>query len=70
MVFHIRNITFWVQPPKNIPVIVTIGDSRDYIGVLLCLYYVSITGWGGPPKKYPLSGPYIPNCGYKEGPGS
>ena len=35
-------------PPH--PVIVTIGEDRDYIRVLLCSYYTTITGWGGPPK--------------------
>ena len=30
-------------PPH--PVIVTIGDSRDYIRVLLYSYYTTITGW-------------------------
>ena len=34
------------------PVIVTIGDNRDYIRVLLYSYYATITGWGGPPKFY------------------
>ena len=29
------------------PVIVTIRDTRDYIGVLLYSYYTTITGWGG-----------------------
>ena len=28
------------------PVIVTIGDNRDYIRVLLYSYYTTITGWG------------------------
>ena len=28
------------------PVIVTIGDNRDYIRVLLYSYYSTITGWG------------------------
>ena len=28
------------------PVIVTIRDNGDYIGVLLCSYYTTITGWG------------------------
>ena len=32
------------------PVIVTIGDNRDYIRVLLYSYYTTIRGWGGPPK--------------------
>ena len=27
------------------PVIVTIGDNRDYIRVLLYSYYTTITGW-------------------------
>ena len=27
-------------------VIVTIGDNRDYIRVLLYAYYTTITGWG------------------------
>ena len=31
-------------PPH--PVIVTIRDNRDYIGVLLYSYYTTITGWG------------------------
>ena len=30
-------------PPH--PVIVTIRDNRDYIGVLLYSYYTTITGW-------------------------
>ena len=29
------------------PVIVTIGDTRDHIRVLLYSYYATITGWGG-----------------------
>ena len=29
------------------PVIVTIGDHRDYIRVLIYSYYTTITGWGG-----------------------
>ena len=33
-------------------VIVTIGDNRDCIRVLLFSYYTTITGWG-PPKGYP-----------------
>ena len=32
------------------PVIVTIGDNRDYIRVLLYSHYTTIAGWGGPPK--------------------
>ena len=28
------------------PVIVTLGDTRDYIRVLLYSYYTTITGWG------------------------
>ena len=28
------------------PVIVTEGDNRDYIKVLLYSYYTAITGWG------------------------
>ena len=32
------------------PVIVTIGDNRDYIRVLLYSYYTTITGWGVHPK--------------------
>ena len=28
------------------PVIVTLGDNRDYIRVLLYAYYTTITGWG------------------------
>ena len=28
------------------PVIVTIGDNRDCIRVLLYSYYTTITGWG------------------------
>ena len=28
------------------PVIVTLGDNRDYIRVLLYSYYATITGWG------------------------
>ena len=28
------------------PVIVTKGDNRDYIRVLLYSYYTTITGWG------------------------
>ena len=28
------------------PVIVTIRDNRDYIRVLVCSYYTTITGWG------------------------
>ena len=28
------------------PVIVTIRDNEDYIRVLLCSYYTTITGWG------------------------
>ena len=28
------------------PVIVTIGDTRDHIRVLLYSYYTAITGWG------------------------
>ena len=28
------------------PVIVTIRDNKDYIGVLLYSYYTTITGWG------------------------
>ena len=35
------------------PVIVTIGDNRDYIRVLLYSYYTTISGWGGPPKLSP-----------------
>ena len=31
-------------PP--LPVIVTIGDNRDYIRVLSYSYYTTITGWG------------------------
>ena len=31
-------------PPH--PVIVTIGDNRDSIRVLLYSYYTTITGWG------------------------
>ena len=31
-------------PPP--PVIVTIGDNRDYIRVLLYSYYTTIIGWG------------------------
>ena len=34
------------------PVIVTIRDNRDNIRVLVYSYYTTITGWGGPPKKY------------------
>ena len=33
-------------PFIHYPVIVTIGDNRDYIGVLLYSYYTTITGWG------------------------
>ena len=29
-----------------LPVIVTIGDNRDYIRVLLHCNYATITGWG------------------------
>ena len=32
------------------PVIVTIRDNKDYIGVLLYSSSTTITGWGGPPK--------------------
>ena len=32
------------RPPH--PVIVTIGDNRDYIRLLLYSYYTTITGWG------------------------
>ena len=48
------------------PVIVTIGDNRDCIRVLLYSYYTTITGWGGPPKIYtigdsqPAGAPYTP----------
>ena len=28
------------------PVIVAIGDNRDYIRVLSYSYYITITGWG------------------------
>ena len=28
------------------PVIVTIRDNRDYIKVLPCSYYTTVTGWG------------------------
>ena len=28
------------------PVIVTIGDNREYIRVLLCSHYTTIPGWG------------------------
>ena len=31
-------------PPH--PVVVTVGDNRDYIRVLLYSYYTTITGWG------------------------
>ena len=39
------------------PLIVTIGDNRDDIRVLLYFYYITITGWGGPPKGYHCSRP-------------
>ena len=48
------------------PVIVTIGDNRDYIRVLLYSYYTTITGWGvllkfrvhlGLGYRYPRVGP-------------
>ena len=29
-----------------------IRDNKDYIRVLLYSYYTTITGWGGPPKRY------------------
>ena len=33
------------------PVIVAIRDHKDYLRVLLYTYYITITGWGGPPKE-------------------
>ena len=33
------------------PVIVTIGDNRDYMGDLLYSYYTTITGWGVLPRN-------------------
>ena len=36
------------------PVIVAIRDNEDYIWVLLCSDYTTVTGWGvgGPPEVY------------------
>ena len=32
------------------PVIVAIKDKKDNIRALIYSYYITITGWGGPPK--------------------
>ena len=43
----------WTPPPH--PVIVTIRDNRDYIGILLFSSYTTITGWGVLLKDHTLT---------------
>ena len=40
------------------PVLVTIRDNKDYIGVLSYSHYATIAGQG-PPNIYPLCGNFI-----------
>ena len=43
----------WTPHPVIVTGIVTVGDNRDYIRVLLCSYYTTITGWGVLLKQTP-----------------
>ena len=47
--FKIWGLGFRVRWTPH-PVIVTIRDNKDYIRVLVYSSYITITGWGGPPR--------------------